>query len=160
MRWMTWREIPARPYGTATNEAAHPGIDAAFVGEGDACFAVLEPGGMSVGVFGCGKPIDRIKTFALESPMSRVFPGPHAAALAAASDGGEFGLLNMSGEGAEARGFSGGVLELGPGEAVLQVSSHSVTVLATSSTTKCTSTRHVMVHGPGEAVLHVSAYTV
>lgn len=34
------------------NEAAHPGMDAAFVGEGDACFAVLEPGGMSVGVFG------------------------------------------------------------------------------------------------------------
>lgn len=30
------------------------------------------------------------------------------------------GLLNMSGEGTEARGFSGNVLELGPGEAVLQ----------------------------------------
>jgi hypothetical protein len=35
-------------------------------------------------------------------------------------------LLNISGEGGDARGFAGSVLELGPGEAVLQVLAHQL----------------------------------
>ena len=107
------------------------------MGVNDACFAVLEPRGVSVAVYPCNAPTACMARYVLDVPASRVFPGPNPANALAAATSGSFGILRMTGAGggqgagggtphgrgtmAPAAGDGGGAARLAAGEAVLQV---------------------------------------
>ena len=127
----------------AAASASHPGIDAAFVGVNDACFAVLEPRGVSVAVYPCNAPAACMARYVLDVPASRVFPGPNPANALAAATSESFGILRMTGAGGGGgaggstphgrgtmapaagdggrAGAGGGSARLAAGEAVVQV---------------------------------------